>query len=182
MWGHVSDAELMDVLEGTAGRAASRHVEDCRECAARVEEASRGLSLARNADVPEPSPLYWESLRRQVGGQILERAPQTPVRPWVLGPALALAASLVAAVSLLLPTSRVSAPQGPTLLPAWSALPSADEDEGLEVLRAMAPVADDLGTVTAGQGMADYVEDLSAEESLALADALREELSSRGRL
>ena len=64
---HPTDAVLLDVLDGVAEGQARRHVAACAECAARVEEARQGLALARQADVPEPSPLYWEDFRSQVG-------------------------------------------------------------------------------------------------------------------
>ena len=179
MWGHVSDAELMDVIEGTASGDCSRHVAECRDCGARVDEARVGLGLAREAEVPEPSPFYWESFRRQVDGRIATTSPLTAWKRWA--PVLTLAACLVVALGLLLPTSRVVAPPAPAALPAWSALPPNEEDEGLEVLQAMT-LSEDVPSLSPGEGVAQHVEGLSEEESLALANALRQELSGKGRL
>jgi len=175
----VSDAELMDVIEGTASADGSRHVAECRECGAKVDEARAGLGLAREAEVPEPSPFYWESFRHQVDGRIATTSPPTAWKRWA--PILTLAACLVVALGLLLPTSRVVAPLAPTALPAWSALPPNDEDEGLEVLQAMT-LSEDAPSLSPGEGVAQHVEGLSEEESLALANALRQELSGKGRL
>jgi len=181
MWGHVSDAELMDVIEEKASEDCSRHVSQCRECGARVEEVRLGFGLARGAEVPEPSPLYWESFRRQVDGRIATTSPVTAWKRWAFAPVLTLAACLMVALSLLLPTSRVSAPPAPAALPAWSALPPNEDDEGLEVLQAMT-LSEDEPSLSPGEGVAQHVEGLSEEESLALANALRQELSGKGRL
>jgi hypothetical protein len=180
MWRHVSDAELMDVVEGGASAGGSRHVLDCPECAARVEQARAGLVLAREAKVPEPSPLYWESFGRQLGSRISSGAAEPAWMRRGFAPALALAACLVVALGIALPTSRVAAPRAASPLPAWSALPPAEEDEGLEVLQAMS-----LGeepSPLCQQGATECVEGLSEDESLALADALRQELAAKGRL
>jgi hypothetical protein len=181
MCGHVSDTELMDVIEGTASATSSTHVSQCRECAERVEEARAGLGLAREVEVPEPSPFYWESFRRQVEGRIAATSRLTAWKRWALAPVLTLAAGLVVALSILIPTSRVSAPPAPQLLPAWSALPPSDQDEGLEVLQAMT-LGEELPSLSPGEGVTEHVEGLSEEESLALASALRQELSGKGRL
>ena len=93
MGAHVPDGRLLEVLEGT-GAADRPHVEGCPQCQARLAEAREGLALAVNAEVPEPSPLYWESLRRQVS-RAVEREGQRRPAFWRLpfGPALAIASA-----------------------------------------------------------------------------------------
>ena len=175
---HVSEEKLLDVMEGRAADDRA-HVEACPQCRARLAEAQAGLALATGVEVPEPSPLYWESLRRQVSGRLDEEGPRRPVWRLFAGPALAAAAVLLAVATLLPVASRqpappTSAPERP--LPAWSALPPADEDDGLDVLRAVAPAVVDATPASGCSGVADCVAALSDEESQILAERLRQEI------
>ncbi len=182
MWTHASDQELMDVLDGEGAERTSAHVETCQRCRSRLDQARGGLLLARDADVPEPSPLYWESFRRQVGRRIEDEPHAARVPRWRLAPALAMAA-IVVGIAALVPTklgkgTAVATPEA--VLPAWTALPAADEDGGLSVIGALAPPADDLSAVAGCQGV-ECLADLSDDETRALAQALRGELEG-GRL
>jgi hypothetical protein len=178
MASHVSEERLLDVMEGTAAGDRA-HVEACPQCRARLAEAQDGLVLATSVQVPEPSPLYWDSLRRQVSRRLDEEGTRQPVWHRFAGPALAAAAVLLA-VATFLPVARrqpapaASAPERP--LPAWSALPPADEDEGLDVLRAVAPAVADATPAPGCPGVADCVAALSDEESQVLAEQLRQEI------
>jgi len=175
MVSHVPEQRLLDVLEGRGG-ADRAHVDACAQCQARLAEAQAGLALAVGADVPEPSPLYWESLRRQVSRRVDEEGERRPAfwRRISLGPALAAAAVLAAIVIFLPVAGRQPRPERP--LPAWSALPPAEEDEGLDVLRAVAPAVADASVPGVCGGVAECVVDLSDEESQVLADHLRREI------
>ena len=175
---HVSEERLLDVMEGTAADDRA-HVEACPQCRARLAEAQDGLALATGVEVPEPSPLYWESLRRKVSRRLDEGDTRRPVWRRFGGPALAAAAVLLA-VATFLPVARrepapmTSTPERP--LPAWSALPPADEDEGLDVLRAVAPAVVDATPAPGCSGVADCVAALSDEESQILAERLQQEI------
>jgi hypothetical protein len=184
MAGHVPEQRLLDVLEGT-GVAARAHVEACAQCRARLAEAQAGLALAAGAEVPEPSPLYWESLRRQVSRRVDEQGARLPAfwRRISLGPALAAAAAVLVGIVTLLPVAgRLPSPLPERPLPAWSALPPADEDEGLDVLRAVAPTVAEASPPAACVGVAECVADLSDEESQVLAERLRQEIAQGKRL
>jgi hypothetical protein len=182
MVSHVPESKLLDVLEGTdADRA---HIEACAQCQARLAEAQAGLALAAGAEVPEPSPLYWDALRRQVSRRLDEESALRPAfwRRVPLGPALA-AAVVLAGIVAYLPLAGhhpTAVPERP--LPAWSALPPADEDEGLDVLRAVAPAVADASVPAPCAGVADCVADLSDEESRILAERLRQEMAQGKRL
>ncbi|MBI3932239.1 MAG: hypothetical protein HY317_02390 [Acidobacteria bacterium] len=171
---HLSEPDLLDVLEGRASGGARAHVGDCAACRARVEEASGGLERARRCDVPEPSTLYWEAFRAQVGRRIRDEAARRR-RVW---PAVAALAAGIAVVVLLPGTVR-----GPRIhgqrLPAWSALPASEGDAGLLVLEGMAPTPEDLRAVAGCEGVADCLADLDDEESRALAAVLRGEIGGR---
>jgi predicted anti-sigma-YlaC factor YlaD len=168
---HVRDDELMDAAEGTASAVVRRHVEACVACRERVAEAAAGWEAARVADVPEPSPFYWEAFRRQLGRRVGAE------RRWRLAawtPALAAAAVLAVGIGLF---TRSPEPDRPAdTLPAWTASwPAGEEDAGLARLGALALV--DADEVAAGcSGITRCLAGLSDEEAMALADALTQEL------
>jgi hypothetical protein len=171
---HLTDDVLMDLCEGAAAPEAFAHVEACGECRARVEEAAEGLVLARQAAVPEPSPLYWPALRRNVGSRISA----TPARRWSwLAPPLLAAAAALAVIAVVSP--RTEAPPAPVVaaitLPAWSALPPAEDDPGLPVLADFAPQAPDAVAAVSCQDVSRCLATLSEEEGGLLADALSRE-------
>jgi len=119
----------------------------------------------------EPSPFYWEAFRRQVDGRIQGEGRKHWLR--LLVP-VAVAAGLVAALSGAIPARPIPAP--PTtasVLPAWSALPAAEDDPELEVLKAMASSGADLGFAYGRGGVQELLSELSDEENQALADRLR---------
>jgi len=136
-----------------------------------VEEARAALDLARGAEVPEPSPLYWEAMRRSVGRRIAEEPRRPPRWAW-LGP-LAAAAAVLAVVALT--TGRTHAPSGSPApaLPAWSALPPAEDDPSLEVLEGLEVADGGLAELDTGRGVGAFLAGLSDDDYRALADSLR---------
>jgi hypothetical protein len=175
MTGHLEDDVLLDALEGTETDEARAHLAACAGCRGRLDEARGGLALAADAVVPEPSPLYWASFRRQV-----ERRLESPLhrllRPSLLAPLLAAAAAVV--VAIWAPRPGLAPPGGApaAVLPAWSVLPAAEEDEALMVLGAVMSAGDEVPVAASCTGAACIMADMSDEESAALADALRREL------
>jgi hypothetical protein len=173
---HPSEALLMDVIDGVAVGEVRQHVAACAECAARIEEARQGLALASQADVPEPSPLYWEAFRSQVGRRIsVERRS----RRVLLAPLAA--AALLAGVVVLLPrgANPPSAAVTVATLPAWSPLPAAEDDPGFVVVAALGGRSDELANAFDCQGTGDCLAELSDDESHEVADALGRELDGR---
>jgi hypothetical protein len=185
--GHLGEEALIDLMEGVADAGARAHASSCLHCRARLEQAAAGLELASEADVPEPSPLFWDAFRRRVDERIVsgDREPawkRLAVRS--MAPWLAAAAVLVAAAAVTFPrgpaAGTAATPAAP-VLPAWSALP-AGEDVGLEMLAAVVPGNTGLGPLTECDGMGDCLAEaaaLSEEDSLALADALQRELEAQ---
>jgi hypothetical protein len=166
---HVTDETLLDVLEGTADAESRRHAETCAACAQRVEEARGGRALAREAEVPEPSPLYWEAFRRNVGRRIETESTGRTWR-WAWLPVVAAAAAVVLAVPALRPSFS---PARAAVLPAWSALPPADQDTGLAVLAGLDIADADLPAVDGERDVVESLADLSDEDARAFQDALR---------
>jgi hypothetical protein len=170
---HLSDESLLRLAQGEGAQADRGHVLACARCAERVEDARAGLVLARRADVPEPSPLYWEAMRLRIGQRIAEEPRRSPGWAW-LAPVLATAAAILV---VALTTGRAHAPASlpPPTLPSWSALPPAEEDDAsLAVLEGVAIADGDLGTYDEGRGVFAFLAGLSDEEYRALADSLRE--------
>lgn len=168
---HLTDEAALDLAEGGADRALLAHAAGCAECAARIEEARAGLALAGSADVPEPPPLYWEAMRRNLERRIAEEPRRAPRWAW-LAPLLATAAA-VAVVALRTGRAPVPEPSPEPTLAAWSALPPVEEDASLEVLEGWVVTTGDLGSLDEGQGVGAFVAELSEEDMGALADSLR---------
>jgi hypothetical protein len=168
---HLSDEAVLDVAEGREDAARRAHVDGCPDCRERVETVLSGLDAARRADVPEPSPLYWEAMRRNVGRRIAEEPRRAPRWAW-LAPLAATAA--VVAVGFLA-TGRGPSPQASPAprLAAWSALPAEEDDAALEVLEGLAATQPDMEPLDEGRGVGAFVALLSDEEQAALAASLR---------
>jgi len=169
MTAHVSDDVLLDLALGEGAASERAHAGSCEACARRVEEARSAVALAQRAEVPEPSPLYWQALRRGVGQRIAEDG-QKARRFAILAPlaaAAALTAVLVAAPGLF-KKSRVEPG-----LAAWSALPAEDEDDDLRVLEGMALSGNDLAEWDRTEGLGVYLANLTDDESQVLAEGLR---------
>ena len=177
MGSHVPEQRLLDVMEGT-GADDRAHVEACPHCRTRLAEARAGMALAAGAKMPEPLPLYWEALRRQVRRRLDEETVPRPAlwRRIPLVPAVAAAAVLAAIVTVRPSAVHQAVPAPEPRLPAWSALPPAEEDEGLDVLRAVAPAVVDASPPAGCAGMAECETDLSDEESRILTERLRQEI------
>jgi len=170
MTAHVSDDAVVDLALG-AGTASERaHAGSCEACARRVLEASSALELAQRAEVPEPSPFYWQELRHGVSQRIAEER-QAKSRSAILVPLAAAAAVL--AVLFSRPTLPVKGPLAPGLA-AWSALPLEGEDEGLRVLEGLALSSGELAEWDRGEGLSAYLASLTDDESRVLAETLRE--------
>ena len=168
---HLPDESLPDLAFGRGSEADRAHAGACGACGSRLAEVRSALEIARRADVPEPSPLYWDAMRRSVGRRIGEEPRRRPGWAW-LAP-LAAAAALVAA--MMLTTGRTHAPSATPEpgLPAWSALPKAEDDPSLVVLEGFAADDDELAALDEGGGVGPFLASLSDEDDQALADSLR---------
>jgi hypothetical protein len=176
MFFHVTDAALMDVVEGTATGRVLAHVTSCARCRSRVDEARGALAWAAPATVPEPVPSYWEVLRRHVARR-LEESPAPAVRS--RRPIWAAAAVGGAALAVVLAVGPGQAPReaetvAVAALPAWTPLPSTVADPGLPAIEEAAPAALDCA------GVADCLAGLTEEESADLAEALRDQIGHGG--
>jgi hypothetical protein len=178
MWTHVSDAALMDVVEGAAGEGAGQHVAQCAQCRARVDEARAALGFAAAATVPEPIPAYWDVMRRRVAHALVEAPAARSRRP--LWAAAAVAGAIVIAFLTVGPAKKdpvaAQAPKA-AALPAWSPLPEADEDPSLPILELVAPTVAAAMPSAICSDVSECVVGLTDDESQQLADALRAQLA-----
>jgi ferredoxin len=168
---HVSDAAVVDLALGAGTASECAHAGSCEACAERVLEAASALELAQRAEVPEPSPLYWQALRHGVRQRIAEEGQETRRRWAVLVPLAAAAAVLTALWNG--PTLPVKGPLAPGLA-AWSALPLEEDDDGLRVLEGLALSSDELAGWNRGEGLSAYLANLTDDESRVVAETLRE--------
>jgi hypothetical protein len=177
MWTHVSDETLMDVVEGAGGDRALGHVATCARCRERVDDVRSALGLTARAALPEPAPIFWDVMRRRIAQRLAEVPPARTRRPLWAAAAVAGAAMVVLATGVgIRPT--VEPPLHPTAaLPAWSALPPADQDPGLPVLENIAPTMAAASPSVECPDLAECVAGLSDDESRALAAALREKIA-----
>jgi hypothetical protein len=158
---HIQDEEWIVLVEEGGDAEQRGHVSACAACRATLDEVRQGWELAHEADVPEPSPLYWESFRRGVGRRIAHQAPPG-LRDRSRGFRWALAATVLLSLSLSLVALRErSASRPAAALPVWAALMPSDEDPGLSVLE--------------GLDVADLSHASCRDVSLCLADASDED-------
>ena len=177
---HVSEAEILDAVDGAAGFGIEQHLDGCPDCRRRADEIREAWRLAEEADVPEPPALYWEAFRRNVSRRIDAAPPASRALP--LAAALAAAAAL-AGLAILAPWRggggvRGLPAAGADTLPAWTALPDPGDDTGFQVLEALA-VSQEVA-IGPECRLAECLATLSDEESRALAEALRTSLGPAG--
>ena len=105
---HLTPEQFVDVAEGAEPESSLPHLAVCDSCAHQLADLHATMSRTRDADVPEPSPLFWDHLSSRVREAVAEEAARPRswrewlLQPRVLGPALA-GALLAALVAVLLP-------------------------------------------------------------------------------
>jgi hypothetical protein len=168
---HLSEESLLALAEDGGTGADRAHLAACPDCAAQAEAAREGLALARRADVPEPSPLYWGAMRRSIERRIEEDRARARWWTWIAPLAATAGAVLVVALASGRAPSPAASPA--PVLPAWSALPPAEDDASLEVLEGLAVPDAGIEAFDQELGVGSLLADLSDEESRALAESLR---------
>lgn len=79
---HLAPEALLDLADGTTPEASVDHLARCAECRAQLSDLRATMGLAMAADVPEPSPLFWDHLSARVRESIASG--DAPVRRSVL--------------------------------------------------------------------------------------------------
>jgi anti-sigma factor RsiW len=78
---HLTPDELIDAVEGTLDAARGAHLDTCTACGEETASLRAILHEARQADMPEPSPLFWDHFSARVRAAI--ETEQTPRRAWL---------------------------------------------------------------------------------------------------
>jgi len=192
---HLTESEIVDLLDGELAPERLRHVERCPKCRTEAEALSAISRAARADDVPEPSPLLWEHLSARITTAIgAEAAPSRwrailGLDAWRLGFAT-MALVLVAGLTwqMLLKIEDPSLP-GPVPPPAAAeAATDADIDGFIDAWDAIEAAAADLDWedgqsigIASRPGSAErMVSDLTAEERTELVRLIEEEMKRTG--
>jgi len=77
---HLRADEFVDIAEGTRPEASSAHLASCDACRAQLADVRAAMAAAAQADVPEPSPLFWDRLSQRVREAVANDAPRA--RGW----------------------------------------------------------------------------------------------------
>lgn len=157
---HLSEAELVDRLDGTLEDDRRRHVDGCDECARRAAElvaSARVMNdVASDVDVPEPPPFFWTQFSARVSEAVANEAakPRIAAFAWARAPWIGAAAAVAAAALWMF------LPQSPDGTPARAA------NTAVETTAAAHP--DSIG--------GDEMLDLDSDEAWALVRSLAEDL------
>ena len=192
---HLSPDTFVDLLDGTLAEAAVPHLASCGHCRQQLADLRATWQAATEADVPEPSPLFWEHLSARVHNAV---AAEGQVRaPWwridwswtSVGLAGATLAAVALVVWLQVPGSSSQTPAGSVVAmsPDVGSAPVAAEpvelpdDESIALMADLASGLDwdavaELGLTT--DGVADRAaSEMSADERVELQRLLHEALS-----
>jgi hypothetical protein len=64
--GHLGREELVDLLDGAPTREAATHLRVCDACRRELRDMQSVLEDVLHAEIPEPSPLFWNHLSAHV--------------------------------------------------------------------------------------------------------------------
>jgi hypothetical protein len=196
---HLTSDELVDIAEGTRSETSAPHLVGCRACREQLIDLRAMMSTAKDVDVPEPSPLFWDHLSARVSAAVAEEASSPQSAPWrdrlvasTSKIAFRMALGLACGLLIFFATNpRPSTPQvaeAPVVaVPETGADPlvlPADEDASLTVVASLTD-GQDLETVReaglAPRGSAEHaVTHMSDGELRELRRLLKEELSRSG--
>ncbi len=168
---HLSDREFIDLIENVLAPARVAHVLECAECRAEADALRDLLARTSGADVPEPSPLFWEHFSSRVREGI-EHAEigDTSAASWgirQIGWKWAVPVALMALVAFGVwrwsPRVQAPVPQrveratSPANTDAVAEMRDADNDEAWAIVRTVADESswDDVTDASVHQGSAE---------------------------
>ena len=192
---HLTEPELVDLLDGTLDDERRRHVDGCNQCAAQAADLAASAEAARDRDVPEPPPFFWTQFSARVSEAVANEAakPRIAAFAWARSPWMGAAVAAAAAIVwLFLPlTNWTPAPSTTTAMEtAATAHPDAlggdealdlDADEAWALVRSLAEDLDedqmDAQGLSLGAGAAERLAlHLTEAERTELARLLQEHL------
>ena len=114
---HLTLDQLIDLAEGTRPESSVPHLESCDRCRGQLADLRAMRSAAAGADVPEPSPLFWDHLSARVSEAVAAQAAAHREswleRAWSQPAVRLLAAALAVILLAAALTTRVMAPNLP---------------------------------------------------------------------
>lgn len=147
---HLAPATFIDLLDGTIAESAVPHLAVCARCSDQLSALRATWQAAADADVPEPSPLFWDHF----SARVREAVAAEPVRPsgwreylrqpWRVA-GLAGAAALIVVAVAQFPSYRASGDR--PVHPSTAAIASADPVERLPEDDMLGFVADLAGNL-----------------------------------
>jgi len=162
---HLTEHEIVDLVEHAGISRHEEHVSACERCRARVAMMRDAIARIAEADVPEPSPLFWEHLSARVREGVEDIIPDSWWRSIVRSPALNW--SVAGALVMLIVVGGVW--RRSTQQPAISTAP-AIATAATSTLDAAGSDLDDIGTLDndAAWGLVRTVaDDLSWDDTIA---------------
>ncbi len=184
---HLSDREFVDLVENVLPPARVAHVLDCAECRAEADTLRELLARTSEADVPEPSPLFWEHFSSRVLDQIQHvEIGNASWSIWSLNWVLPVVLMMIVAFGVWRWSPRVHAPvpmraelpADPAAIDPASDVRDADDDEAWAIVRTIADESswDDVTDASVHQGSAERaLAMLTPEERQALVRLLQAE-------
>lgn len=145
---HLSEVELVDLLDGALPLARERHLDECDSCRATATRMRAAFALAKDVEMPEPSPLFWEhfSARVHEGVRGAEAGQTAGWFGWAPGPTAkwAMSAALLTLV-VVAGVWRATAPASQKVASATTVASVADgaANEDPDALGASDPEADE---------------------------------------
>ena len=176
---HLTPDELIDAVDETLMPERHAHLAACDVCRGNVDALSATLDDAKQASVPEPSPLFWNHFSERVRVAI-DDAPSSPWPGWlrwqVLAP-LGVAAMIILGLMIAVPKQ---APVDSVAVQAPEAAEALQAPENWAMVTALVGTID-LDTASAAgviePGVAEQaVLHLTAEEQQELTRLLKAEL------
>lgn len=156
---HLSDETFVDLLDGTVAESVVPHLQSCAVCRAQLADLRQTMEMATDADVPEPSPLFWGHMAARIRASVDEESYAPAPRGlaqrllpsafswWGLGGLVGVAAAALLAVVLQMP--RV------TMTPGESTVSE-------QVLRTTEPDVADVASVVESDETLGFVADLAS--------------------
>src|SRR5438477_98863 len=73
---HLHADEFVDIAEGTRAESSSAHLASCEACRSQLADVRAAMAAAAEADVPEPSPMFWHHLSQRVREAVVNEPQQ----------------------------------------------------------------------------------------------------------
>jgi len=120
---HLSEAELVDFIEGTLTPARAAHVAACDSCRQQADGLRATMrEVSSSVDVPDPSPLFWDHFSARVRHGI--DAVRPPAVAWWRRPSIVFASAAAVIVLAVVTATWLSGRPGPTATVASGPAPN----------------------------------------------------------